>query len=53
MGSEPSTSVVNKYLQSWDVSSLFVVRGGRQRVPAEPRERPHRDDRHADLLGGR
>ena len=25
MGSDPSTSVVNKYLQSWDVSNLFVV----------------------------
>ena len=27
MGSDPSTSVVNKYLQSWDVSNLFVVGG--------------------------
>jgi gluconate 2-dehydrogenase alpha chain len=25
MGAEPSTSAVNKYLQSWDVSNLFVV----------------------------
>ena len=24
-GSNPSNSVVNKYLQSWDVSNLFVV----------------------------
>lgn len=24
MGSDPSTSVVNKYLQSWDVSNVFV-----------------------------
>src|SRR5689334_16725278 len=29
------------------------LRGGRQRVSAEPRERPHRDDWHAGLLGGR
>ncbi len=27
MGEDPSTSVVNKYLQSWDVSNLFVVGG--------------------------
>lgn len=27
MGTDPSTSVVNKYLQSWDVSNLFVVGG--------------------------
>jgi len=25
MGSDPKTSVVNKYLQSWDVSNLFVL----------------------------
>ncbi|PYE87852.1 GMC family oxidoreductase [Phyllobacterium leguminum] len=25
MGSDPSTSVVNKYLQSWDVPNVFVV----------------------------
>lgn len=25
MGSDPGTSVVNKYCQSWDVSNLFVV----------------------------
>jgi gluconate 2-dehydrogenase alpha chain len=25
MGSDPRTSVVNKYLQSWDVSNLFVL----------------------------
>jgi gluconate 2-dehydrogenase alpha chain len=25
MGVDPSTSVVNKYLQSWDVSNLFVL----------------------------
>jgi gluconate 2-dehydrogenase alpha chain len=27
MGSDPATSVVNKYLQSWDVPNLFVVGG--------------------------
>jgi gluconate 2-dehydrogenase alpha chain len=27
MGGDPATSVVNKYLQSWDVSNLFVVGG--------------------------
>lgn len=25
MGNDPSTSVVNRYLQSWDVSNVFVV----------------------------
>jgi len=25
MGADPSTSAVNKYLQSWDVSNVFVV----------------------------
>jgi len=25
MGDDPSTSVVNRYLQSWDVSNLFVI----------------------------
>ena len=27
MGADPSTSVVNKYMQSWDVNNLFVVGG--------------------------
>jgi gluconate 2-dehydrogenase alpha chain len=27
MGDDPSTSVVNKYLQSWDVPNVFVVGG--------------------------
>jgi gluconate 2-dehydrogenase alpha chain len=27
MGADPATSVVNRYLQSWDVSNLFVVGG--------------------------
>jgi len=25
MGTDPSTSVVNRYLQSWDVSNVFVI----------------------------
>jgi gluconate 2-dehydrogenase alpha chain len=25
MGTDPSTSAVNRYLQSWDVSNLFVI----------------------------
>jgi gluconate 2-dehydrogenase alpha chain len=25
MGADPTTSVVNRYLQSWDVSNLFVI----------------------------
>ena len=25
MGSDPSTSALNRYLQSWDVSNLFVL----------------------------
>jgi gluconate 2-dehydrogenase alpha chain len=27
MGADPATSAVNKYLQSWDVSNVFVVGG--------------------------
>jgi gluconate 2-dehydrogenase alpha chain len=25
MGADPSSSVVNRYLQAWDVANLFVV----------------------------
>jgi len=28
MGADPNSSVVNKYLQSWDVHNLFVVGAG-------------------------
>lgn len=28
MGDDPKTSVVNKYLQSWDVSNVFVMGAG-------------------------
>ena len=27
MGADPATSAVNKYLQSWDVTNVFVVGG--------------------------
>jgi gluconate 2-dehydrogenase alpha chain len=27
MGTDPKTSVLNRYLQSWDVSNLFVMGG--------------------------
>jgi gluconate 2-dehydrogenase alpha chain len=38
MGGDPSTSVVNKYLQSWDVSNLFVVGGSA--FPQQPANGP-------------
>ena len=38
MGDDPSTSVVNKYLQSWDVSNLFVVGGSA--FPQQPANGP-------------
>jgi len=38
MGTDPSTSVVNKYLQSWDVPNLFVVGGSA--FPQNPAQGP-------------
>ena len=38
MGTDPSTSVVNKYLQSWDVPNLFVVGGSA--FPQQPANGP-------------
>jgi gluconate 2-dehydrogenase alpha chain len=38
MGTDPSTSVVNKYLQSWDVSNVFVVGGSA--FPQNPAQGP-------------
>ena len=49
MGSDPKTSVLNRYLQSWDV--LERVRDGRLGLPAERRLQSDRHGRRADLLG--
>jgi gluconate 2-dehydrogenase alpha chain len=38
MGSDPKTSVVNKYLQSWDIPNLFVV--GANAYPQNPGYNP-------------
>ena len=38
MGNDPSTSAVNRYLQSWDVSNLFVV--GASAFPQNPGYNP-------------
>jgi gluconate 2-dehydrogenase alpha chain len=38
MGADPKTSSVNKYLQSWDVSNLFVV--GASAFPQNPGYNP-------------
>ena len=49
MGDDPKTSVVNRYLQSWDVPNVFVM--GASRVSAERRLQPDRHRRRADVLG--
>ena len=51
MGDNPTNSVVNKYLQSWDVPNLFVTRRGR--LPAERRLQPDRHGGGAGLSGRR
>jgi len=38
MGTDPNTSVVNRYLQSWDVSNLFVL--GASAFPQNPGYNP-------------
>jgi gluconate 2-dehydrogenase alpha chain len=38
MGSDPKTSAVNRYLQSWDVSNVFVV--GSSAFPQNPGYNP-------------
>lgn len=38
MGSDPTTSVVNRYLQSWDVPNVFVV--GASAYPQNPGYNP-------------
>ena len=50
MGSDPSTSVVNRYLQSWDVPNVFVI--GTSNYPQNARGTP---PAHwgPDLLGHR
>ena len=52
MGTDPKTSALNRYLQSWDVPNLFVM--GASGFPAERRLQ---SDRHvaalAYLVGGR
>ncbi len=38
MGSDPKTSAVNKYLQSWDVPNVFVI--GASAFPQNPGYNP-------------
>ena len=47
MGDNPGNSVVNKYLQSWDVPE--PLRHRRRRLPAERRLQPDRHGRGAGL----
>ena len=51
MGTDPKTSVLNRYLQSWDV--LECVRDGRLGISAERRLQSDRHGRCADLLVAR
>ena len=48
---DPKTSALNRYLQSWDVPNLFVH--GRERVSAERRLQPDRHGGRARLSGRR
>ena len=48
MGADPKTSVVNSYLQSWDVPNLFVI--GATAFPQNRRLQPDRHGRRAHLL---
>ncbi len=50
MGANPSESVVNRYLQHWDVPNLFVV--GASAFPHNSGYNPTGYGRRADLLGG-
>ena len=38
MGTDPSTSVINRYLQSWDASNLFVMGGAAAEVGEDTTE---------------
>ena len=51
MGTSPENSVVNKYLQSWDVPNLFVV--GASAFPQLSSFNPYRDSGSARLSDGR
>ena len=51
MGDDPRTSVVNRYLQSWDVPNVFVM--GSSVFPQNARLQPDRHRGRADLLGRR
>ncbi len=50
MGTDPKTSVVNRYLQSWDVPNLFVF--GASAFPQNPGYNPTGHGRRPRLLGG-
>ena len=51
MGTDPATSALNKYQQSWEVPNVFVI--GRHVVPAQFRLQPDRPARCAGLpVGG-
>ena len=50
MGTDPKTSVVNRYLQSWDASNLFVMGGAA--FPQNPGYNPTGPLGGADLLVG-
>ena len=47
MGSDPKTSVVNNYGQSWDIPNLFVI--GSSTFPSHERLQPDADDPGARL----
>ncbi len=49
MGTDPNTGVLNRYLQSWDVSNLFVMGGAafpqNAVVPGPPQAEPGTQER--------
>ncbi len=50
MGADPSRSAINRYLQSWDVSNVFVM--GASAFQQNAGMQSHRHGWRADLLGG-
>jgi hypothetical protein len=48
IGTDPKTSALNGYLQSWDVPNLFAT--GATKLSVECRLQPDRHDRGADFL---